>query len=182
MTSPRCRNRSGTGRAGAVSAGLYGVMVNPLHALGSLGLGYALSGMLARPVTARAVAKWAAAYTQAATRPGQATATLLEQAQRQLFEAAEQERLPEDGQAPAGAPAQSAAVQPPRADLAGNNQTVQALIQRGVHPSHAEAAIGNPRLALTMLQRPEAYREPGTAATRVIEQRRAMGTAVGGVQ
>jgi hypothetical protein len=63
-----------------------------------------------------------------------------------------------------------------RADLA-SNQTVQALIERGVHPSNAEKAIGNPQLAAAMLQKPSAYREPGTPATRLIEERCEMGVA-----
>jgi hypothetical protein len=68
-------------------------MLTIKDALGGQALAYALS----RPVTARAVERWMRAYTQAASRPGQAGAKLLEQATRSLYEALTAEGIATDG-------------------------------------------------------------------------------------
>jgi hypothetical protein len=57
----------------------------------------------------------------------------------------------------------------------GNNVTYNALLIKGVHPDNARQVIGNADLAIRMLRNPEAYREPGTPAERLIEQRAAAG-------
>jgi hypothetical protein len=133
-----------------------------------------MADMLARPVTANAVRRWMQAQLQAATRPGQATATLVEQAQRHLWEAMQSEGItPQAGDA---SPPPTAPVTPPpsrlqpgpRPDLAGN-RTVEELLRRGVHPSQAGRVVGNPSLALAMLRMPSLYAQPETPAEQAVQ-------------
>jgi Zn-dependent protease with chaperone function len=158
----------------------------PLTALKAAVGGYTLSLWLSRPVTANAVRGYMQAQLQAATRPGPATTILVQQAQQKLFAAAGSEGMPAEppNAVSASAPARAASpAQPapaPQQDFAGN-QTVQALLQRGVHPTNARQAVGNPQLAVSMLRSPQLYAEPGTPAERIIAHRLAEGSAVGGV-
>jgi hypothetical protein len=177
-TMQKYANPSGTGRAVGTMGAITGAVTAPLHAL-AIGLGgYGLASLLARPASARAVARWAAAYTQAATRPGQAGAILLEQATRQLFEVMQEngieperpaQALPQQrtGQAEIGSG--RTAVQPAaQPDL---NVIYDAMLSKGVHPRNAVRAIGNPDLAIKMLREPHLYRDPTTPAEQKLAER-----------
>jgi hypothetical protein len=175
-TMTRYSNPSGTARSSGVVAGLTGMAMAPLHTLAAGAGGYVLARWLAQPRTAQAVARWMNAYTQAATRPGQATATLLEQAQRQLWAAAEQQGLPPENRdvgpitPPPLAPPSMAPVRPAtvRPDMAGN-RTAEELLRRGVHPSQAGRVVGNPSLAIAMLRTPSLYAQPETPAEQAVQ-------------
>jgi hypothetical protein len=93
----RYANPSGTARATTMVTGIAGAVSFPWHTVAGIVGGYGLAQALARPVTARAVARYLQALTQSATRGGQATAVLVEQAERQLRKALEAEGIATDG-------------------------------------------------------------------------------------
>src|SRR5262245_60670706 len=117
-------------------------------------------------------------------RPEPATAMLVQQTQRQLFEAARQEGMvPENSEPAMPTRATAPRVTPrptPRPNL-DSNVTYQAMLSRGVHADAAAGPIGNADLAIKMLRNPDLYREPGTPATRLLDRRAEIGSAVGGL-
>jgi hypothetical protein len=97
-TMTRYANPSGTGRAVTTMAGIAGAVTAPMQTLAAVVTGYGLAQALARPVTARAVARYLRAQSQRASRPGQASAVLAEQAERQLHAALQAEGIRTGGQ------------------------------------------------------------------------------------
>jgi hypothetical protein len=169
-TMNRYANPSGTGRALTTTLGIAGAVTAPWHTIAGIAAGYGLANVLSRPVTARAVARYLEAQAQRASRPGQATAVLAEQAERQLRAALQAEAIRTNADARGGAdiaPWQTTVHREPRADLAGN-QTYRSLVQRGVHPEDAERALRDPRLLIDMQRDPGRWREPGTPAERKV--------------
>src|SRR5262249_51187226 len=126
-----------------------------------------------------AVARWAKAYTQAATKPGQATMQLLQQVSRQFTQATGQEPPAIGGGTDDTARTTVQREPNTRPNLTGN-VTVDGLVRRGVHPEVAAAAARDPRLLLA-IQRDLAAVRSGTHAQEVIAQRAAQHPAIGGI-
>jgi hypothetical protein len=72
-------NPSGTGQTVAGIAGLGGAWIDPISLAGSVMSARVLSGILAKPETAAATARWAKAYEAAITRPTAASKNFLKQ-------------------------------------------------------------------------------------------------------
>ena len=198
----RAGNPSGTTRTiVGVGLGFGGVGVAIAHPFMVLGgaLGhFGLASLLARPTSAATVSRWMSAYTAAAAKPNNAQLTLLGQASRALADVAAREGVtsnnvqaqldeaasrlqPGQQRRDSIGPWHTTMQREPDASRFAGNQTAEALRRHGVHPTNIEAAIGNAQLAAAMLRNPTDYQEPGTPAMQLIERRRAMGSAVGGV-
>jgi hypothetical protein len=159
-TMTRYANPSGTGRALTTTLGIAGAVTAPWHTIAGIAAGYGLANVLSRPVTARAVARYLEAQAQRASRPGQATAVLAEQAERQLHAAVQAEAVrmaaPQRSGGAGIGPWRTTVHREPSADLAGN-QTYRSLVRRGIHPENAERALRNPQLLVAMQRNPALY-------------------------
>lgn len=75
-------NPSGTGQTGAGIAGGYGLALDPVTTLTTFMSARVMSELLARPQSARSIAKWSTAYYNAVAKPARATIQTLQQANR----------------------------------------------------------------------------------------------------
>lgn len=92
QTMSKYANPSGTGRALVSAAGIGGMVTSPLETLALAAGGYSLASILSKPASAQVAARWTQAYLMAATKPSQATFTVLNQLSQQLSRFANSEQ------------------------------------------------------------------------------------------